>query len=539
MDQIGSGGLSCAGGGVGYGSVDSSVSPQLQRRDPTAAAAAARQQHEGAPGGAMQPLAYTPQGGPSGTFVRDMGAARVGAYSSLSSAAEPTQYRTSDGMDHFATGSAAAEFRTEAVDAYHGVQDGGTLAPPRPISSDAGIRGARDAHNTAAPPESSAPAACGIPQGPPGGQGSPVQRPVDTTAGPSSTPPPRVGEAPLGESTADTAVEVAPAAGHGGYHDITQDQGGPCGAPLAAGDSQGFGGPRSGIEKYLQWLDAIHTACSKLDDLCSKLDRNFPNATREWDATSPGIRGARQLFQMYADTQPTQQVQHQQDAHAQLAHGTPSSHEDIYHSNPRKRPRKDSSTALGTPGGFQGHQSAGAGLAHEFAGAAMAMSGRGPQHMQQPSSGAMAAMGMGGTYGAPVVDSQGKSVAGGASLAVAIPQQCTTPLPGTANVLPPAGVPTTSLADGGEYEYLLDYPEQEAPDPDNPSDLKCDVAGVYWDKRSWIASWYEGGKRYYKSFSAKTHGFYRSKYWAIKVRLSKVQSHALAGKGCKARATAA
>ncbi|OEH80567.1 AP2 domain transcription factor ap2xi-5 [Cyclospora cayetanensis] len=91
-------------------------------------------------------------------------------------------------------------------------------------------------------------------------------------------------------------------------------------------------------------------------------------------------------------------------------------------------------------------------------------------------------------------------------------------LPGTANVLPPAGVPpAASAADGGEYEYLLDYPEQEAPDPDNPSDLKCDVAGVYWDKRSWIASWYEGGKRYYKSFSAKTHGFYRSKYWAIKV----------------------
>lgn len=156
-------------------------------------------------------------------------------------------------------------------------------------------------------------------------------------------------------------------------------------------------------------------------------------------------------------------------------------------------------------------------------------------------------LGSGGGYGGAAPPSVGegpvKGVGGGGgpSLGLPLPQQCASaPLPGTANVLPPAGVPTSlSLADGGEYEYLLDYPEQEAPDPDNPSDLKCDVAGVYWDKRSWIASWYEGGKRYYKSFSAKTHGFYRSKYWAIKVRLSKVQSHALAGKGLKARATTA
>lgn len=89
-----------------------------------------------------------------------------------------------------------------------------------------------------------------------------------------------------------------------------------------------------------------------------------------------------------------------------------------------------------------------------------------------------------------------------------------------------------------EYEYLLHLPEQEGPNPENTSDLKCDVAGVYWDKRSWIASWYEGGKRYYKSFSAKTHGFYRSKYWAIKVRLSKVQNnHPLVSRSSKVRSS--
>ncbi|XP_953804.1 uncharacterized protein TA16105 [Theileria annulata] len=51
-------------------------------------------------------------------------------------------------------------------------------------------------------------------------------------------------------------------------------------------------------------------------------------------------------------------------------------------------------------------------------------------------------------------------------------------------------------------------------------ELFCDVPGVYWDKRSWIASWYQHGKRYYRSFSAKLYGFNRAKYFAIQSRLS-------------------
>ncbi|SBT77308.1 transcription factor with AP2 domain(s), putative [Plasmodium ovale] len=81
-----------------------------------------------------------------------------------------------------------------------------------------------------------------------------------------------------------------------------------------------------------------------------------------------------------------------------------------------------------------------------------------------------------------------------------------------------------------EFEYLLDLSDKEGPNMENPEDLRCDVAGVYWDKRSWIASWYDNGKRYYKSFSAKTHGFYKSKFWAIKVRLSKVKGQTIFGK---------
>ncbi|KJP85867.1 hypothetical protein AK88_04515 [Plasmodium fragile] len=84
-----------------------------------------------------------------------------------------------------------------------------------------------------------------------------------------------------------------------------------------------------------------------------------------------------------------------------------------------------------------------------------------------------------------------------------------------------------------EFEYLLELSDKEGPNLENPDDLKCDVAGVYWDKRSWIASWYDNGKRYYKSFSAKTHGFYKSKFWAIKVRLSKVKGQTIFGKNCR------
>ncbi|VTZ67941.1 AP2 domain transcription factor AP2-O, putative [Plasmodium chabaudi chabaudi] len=86
------------------------------------------------------------------------------------------------------------------------------------------------------------------------------------------------------------------------------------------------------------------------------------------------------------------------------------------------------------------------------------------------------------------------------------------------------------IKDESEFEYLLDLPDKDGPNLDNPEDLKCDIAGVYWDKRSWIASWYDNGKRYYKSFSAKTHGFYKSKFWAIKVRLSKVKGQTIFGK---------
>ncbi|SBS84028.1 transcription factor with AP2 domain(s), putative [Plasmodium ovale] len=91
-----------------------------------------------------------------------------------------------------------------------------------------------------------------------------------------------------------------------------------------------------------------------------------------------------------------------------------------------------------------------------------------------------------------------------------------------------------------EFEYLLDLSDKEGPNMENPEDLRCDVAGVYWDKRSWIASWYDNGKRYYKSFSAKTHGFYKSKFWAIKVRLSKVKGQTIFGKnGRKGKANCA
>ncbi|CCF73803.1 hypothetical protein BMR1_02g03250 [Babesia microti strain RI] len=75
-----------------------------------------------------------------------------------------------------------------------------------------------------------------------------------------------------------------------------------------------------------------------------------------------------------------------------------------------------------------------------------------------------------------------------------------------------------------EFDYLLSMPSQRIP-VNSKDDMKCEIAGVYWDKRSWIASWYEDGKRYYKSFSARTHGFYRSKYFAIQIRLGKVRQN--------------
>lgn len=543
MDQLGTGGLPGPGGGVSYAPVDASVPHQLQHGDATAASAS--QAHSTPPPAAMQPLAYSPQSAPPpGSFVRDLGASGGGSYASLSSAAGTPQYRTGDEMEHFAGSNVGSDFHTEGVDAYHATPEGVPLGPPPSISADTGMRGGPDRHAAAAPQEPPSGLGCMGSQDPHGTRGSPGHGPEDGGGSSTSSRAGRVVETPLDESATERSLEVATPGGHAPYHNPTHEQGagGACGAPgpAAAADPQGFGGPRSGIEKYLQWLDAIHTACSKLDDLCSKLDRNFPNATREWDATSAGIRGARQLFQMYADIQPPQPMHHQHHAHTPGAHGSHSMQDEMFNINPRKRPRRDPSTALGPPASMQGPQSPAGTLAHEFAGVATSMPNRSLQHIQQASTGTITTIGMGGAYGPPVVDLQGKPVAGGPSLSMPIAQACNPSLPGTANVLPPAGVPTTaSLADRGEYEYLLDYPEQEAPDPDNPSDLKCDVAGVYWDKRSWIASWYEGGKRYYKSFSAKTHGFYRSKYWAIKVRLSKVQSHALAGKNVKARATAA
>eukprot|EP00922_Rhytidocystis_sp_ex-Travisia-forbesii_P011733 GHVS01017472.1.p1 GENE.GHVS01017472.1~~GHVS01017472.1.p1 ORF type:complete len:674 (-),score=167.11 GHVS01017472.1:667-2688(-) len=72
------------------------------------------------------------------------------------------------------------------------------------------------------------------------------------------------------------------------------------------------------------------------------------------------------------------------------------------------------------------------------------------------------------------------------------------------------------------YEYLLVLePNQEKPVGLTDADLKCNISGVYWDRRSWLASWYEHGKRHYRSFSAKAYGFYRSKFHAIKIRLEK------------------
>ncbi|CDR97722.1 hypothetical protein, conserved [Babesia bigemina] len=76
------------------------------------------------------------------------------------------------------------------------------------------------------------------------------------------------------------------------------------------------------------------------------------------------------------------------------------------------------------------------------------------------------------------------------------------------------------------YDYLLDIPLTAEPDPElGEQQFKCLVPGVYWDKRSWIASWYEDGVRHYSSFSAKMHGFYRAKYFAIQVRMYKTQNH--------------
>ncbi|GIX65727.1 transcription factor with AP2 domain, putative [Babesia caballi] len=74
------------------------------------------------------------------------------------------------------------------------------------------------------------------------------------------------------------------------------------------------------------------------------------------------------------------------------------------------------------------------------------------------------------------------------------------------------------------YDYLLDIPMKAEPDPElGDQQYKCVVPGVYWDKRSWIASWYYDGVRSYKSFSARLHGFFRAKYYAIHVRM--YQSH--------------
>ncbi|XP_026192842.1 pro-resilin [Cyclospora cayetanensis] len=493
MDALPTGAaLPCSASGVAYSVLDSSASQQIQHAEPpptTAAGSAAatqQQQHQpsGAPSAPMQALTYPIHGPAAAGFVPDMGGPPA-AYTSIAQPADTSPFHSAESLEAFGGGGVPADFGADGV-----------------------------------------------------------------------------------ESSPDRGEGSTGASAHGVYADVSQDQVGSCGGPLS-GEGGGFGGtggpaagapgsgasnagasgppPRSGIEKYLQWLDAIHTACSKLDDLCSKLDRSFPNATREWEATSPGIRGARQLFHVYADAQTPQPMQ--QLSPPLLAHGPgPSVHEEVFTGSSRKRQRRDNgagggplgSHAGGGAGGLQLPQAtAPGGLAQDFAGAGLAVSGRGGSGpLQQPPAGAIAAMGLGNAYGGPVVGASGKAVGGPP---VSLSQPCGPPtLPGTANVLPPAGVPpAASAADGGEYEYLLDYPEQEAPDPDNPSDLKCDVAGVYWDKRSWIASWYEGGKRYYKSFSAKTHGFYRSKYWAIKVRLSKVQSHALAGKGCKARAAAA
>nr|CEL70312.1 TPA: AP2 domain transcription factor AP2XI-5 [Neospora caninum Liverpool] len=366
-------------------------------------------------------------------------------------------------------------------------------------------------------------------------------------------------------------------------------------------------------EKYAQWLDAIYTVCLKIDDLCAKLDPDFPNAMALWEQRGPGIDGARSLFMNggcplggygAGGIDPSQRAfdgvgpgdvsppfggiddysgagaSQCSGPYALGASGAPSHALSMPGSgwpgpgSLKKRGRKDRPPAgrqgagatspsslsslfgprasgllpLSNPGqtphmggngpassllqlqGRDGNGQLGVSLSND-------MFGLPAQRGHLGSGGVTNSAGLGAGGGRNSMGSHagmlGNAGAGGSSHASHFPSHVSSQL------LSPSGGreradPVPASAPESEYEYLLHLPEQEGPNPENATDLKCDVAGVYWDKRSWIASWYEGGKRYYKSFSAKTHGFYRSKYWAIKVRLSKVQnSNLLVNKGSK------
>ncbi|RQX67329.1 AP2 domain transcription factor AP2XI-5 [Toxoplasma gondii CAST] len=385
-------------------------------------------------------------------------------------------------------------------------------------------------------------------------------------------------------------------------------------APLSPGQSCP---PRGGAvapgrvpvagEKYAQWLDAIYTVCLKIDDLCAKLDPEFPNAMALWEQRGPGIDGARSLFVNggcpggygSGGVDPTQRAfdnvnpgdasppfgvmgeystagSHCTGMYS-LGGGTPAHASTLPGSGAwaggagslKKRGRKDrpptsrpgaaaasppssllSSSLFGprgasgglvplsTQGGQAPHLGSGAAsMLHQLQGrdtsqllGASSLSNDMFVASQRPPQGPGA-----GNLGAGARSSGAHAGLGATGANSGHGAHF---LPHLSSQLSPTGRervdPAPAAAPESEYEYLLHLPEQEGPNPENATDLKCDVAGVYWDKRSWIASWYEGGKRYYKSFSAKTHGFYRSKYWAIKVRLSKVQnSNLLVNKGAK------
>lgn len=234
----------------------------------------------------------------------------------------------------------------------------------------------------------------------------------------------------------------------------------------------GGGCRRASPQQYIKWLDAIHTVCVKLDDLCQKLDNEFPHSMARWEeqnggGEAGGILNARKLF-----------VENEEEL-LRLN----STINDVGDNRSRKR---DESQASDVSGGV--HCSS--------ASSPSSKRSRVETGASYPSKSNLI-----NTKHEKNISSSNSSSNGCAVL------------------------PTEE-----EYEYLLELPEQDGPDLQNPDDLKCDVAGVYWDKRSWIASWYDGGKRYYKSFSAKTHGFYKSKFWAIKVRLSKVRGNTISGK---------
>ncbi|OEH77311.1 hypothetical protein cyc_08383 [Cyclospora cayetanensis] len=318
MDALPTGAaLPCSASGVAYSVLDSSASQQIQHAEPpptTAAGSAAatqQQQHQpsGAPSAPMQALTYPIHGPAAAGFVPDMGGPPA-AYTSIAQPADTSPFHSAESLEAFGGGGVPADFGADGVESYHGVSSRG-------VPADTGLGPPHEGHSAAVLLEPASAAACGGPQEAPGlPQGAPSRQGLASSRGGGRAvvcPSDRMSEAPLGEGSPDRGEGSTGASAHGVYADVSQDQVGSCGGPLS-GEGGGFGGtggpaagapgsgasnagasgppPRSGIEKYLQWLDAIHTACSKLDDLCSKLDRSFPNATREWEATNASADAA-------------------------------------------------------------------------------------------------------------------------------------------------------------------------------------------------------------------------------------------------------